>query len=79
MSRLKDKHSFSGVGCEDRVIQNCETLSWVDLVKTDEFLSLFFVLRLGSEDEPTCPGGLSQKCRLGILKFEMLWLVLKYI
>jgi hypothetical protein len=45
----------------------------MNLVKTDEFLSLFFVLRLGSEDKPSWPGGLCQKCRLGIFEFEMLW------
>jgi hypothetical protein len=45
----------------------------MDLVKTDEFLSLFFVLRLGSEDRTKWPGGLCQKCQLGILQIEMLW------
>jgi hypothetical protein len=48
------------------------------LVKTDEFLSLFFVLRLGSEDKPNWPGGLCQKCRLGIFDFEVLWFDLKF-
>jgi hypothetical protein len=52
----------------------CETPRWMFLVKTVEFLSLFFVLRFGSEDKPSWPGGLCQKCRLGIFKFEVLWI-----
>jgi hypothetical protein len=67
---------FVVVGCED---QSAKSLTWVYLVKTDEFLSLFFVLRLGSEDKPSWPGGLCQKCRLGIFEFEVLWNTFEFL